>query len=402
MVSIWSRIMLAASLATSATAQTYSSCNPMKESCEADVGLASSSYSVDFTKGSDDDNWEGTGHGDIKYTSEGAEFTINKQGQSPTIQTQWYFFFGRLEVHMKAAPGQGIISSIVLLSDVLDEVDWEFLGGRPDEVQSNWYAKSSMDNTQSLTFPVENTQSEFHNYTVNWTPESCEWYINGVAVRTLKFAESQGGENYPQTPMRVKLGIWAAGDTSENAEGSKYIYQDVVRRKANDLEAVEWGGGPTDFSKVPFTMTVQKVKIENMNPAESYSYGDRSGSYKSIDFDKKDNGSDDKDDDEDEDEKESTTASETASKTTSETAESATETDSDSDATTMSTAKASETGSSDFKNNKAAETSGSESDATSTGSSASATAESDENSASGNMPKMWLSLGVLCAAMLTM
>ncbi|GKU08345.1 unnamed protein product [Fusarium langsethiae] len=385
MVSMWSRIVLAASLAASVTAQTYSSCNPMKKSCDADPGLAASSYTVDFTKGSDDDNWEGTGHGDVKYTSEGAEFTINKQGQSPTIQTKWYMFFGRLEVHLKAAPGQGIVSSIVFLSDVLDEIDWEFLGGRDAEAQSNWYAKGSSDNTQSLTFPVENTQSEFHNYTVYWTHESCEWFIDSVSVRTLDFAE----ENYPQTPMRVKLGIWAGGDVDDNAEGT-----------------VEWAGGETDFSKVPFTMTVQKVKIENLNPAESYSYGDQTGSYKSIDFDKKDNGSEGNADDEDEDKTESTTTSATASKTTSESAESATETasesGSDSDATTMSTAKASETGSSDFKNNKAAETGDSETDATSTGSSASATAESDENSASGNIPKMWMGLGALCAAMLMM
>lgn len=90
--------------------------------CDPDVGLAASSYTVDFTKGADDDNWEGTGHGDVKYTSDGAEFTIDKEGQSPTIQTKWHMFFGRLEVHLKAAPGQGIVSSIVFLSDVLDEM----------------------------------------------------------------------------------------------------------------------------------------------------------------------------------------------------------------------------------------------------------------------------------------
>jgi hypothetical protein len=90
--------------------------------CEANPGLAASSYSVDFRNGADDDNWEGTGHGEVKYTSEGAEFSINKQGDSPTLQSKWYMFFGRFEVHMKAAPGVGVVSSIVLLSDVLDEV----------------------------------------------------------------------------------------------------------------------------------------------------------------------------------------------------------------------------------------------------------------------------------------
>ncbi|KAF0641437.1 hypothetical protein FPSE5266_02218 [Fusarium pseudograminearum] len=385
MVSAWSKIAMAASLAASVTAQTYTSCNPMKKSCDPDVGLAASSYMVDFTKGADDDNWEGTGHGDVKYTSDGAEFTIDKQGQSPTIQTKWHMFFGRLEVHLKAAPGQGIVSSIVFLSDVLDEIDWEFLGGRPNEAQSNWYAKSSSDNTQSLTFPVDNAQADFHNYTVHWTQESIEWYIDSTKVRTLAYPS--GGVNYPQTPMRIKLGIWAGGDTKQNEEGT-----------------IEWAGGPTDFSKAPFTMTVQKVMVQNLNPSDSYSYGDQTGSYKSIKFDKKDNGSDDEDKDEDKDDTESTSASATASKTDSKTTESATETatatDSDSDSTTMSTAaKSSETGSSDFKNNKAEETSGSET-GTSTGSSASSTASSDESSAAGNMPNMWLSLGVLCGAML--
>lgn len=162
-------------------------------------------------------------------------------------------------------------------------------------------------------------------------------------------------------------------------------------------KAIQWAGGETDYKDVPYTMTVQKIKVENLNPADEYSYGDQSGSYKSIKFDKKDNGSDDKDEDDDDDENKSTTASETASKTASETADSTAKTDSDS--TTMSTARASETASGDFKNNKAAETSDADADATSTGSSASSTAESDKNSASGNLPKMWLSLGALCAAM---
>lgn len=40
------------------------------------------------------------------------------------MQSNFYIFFGVVSTVMKAAPGQGIISSIVMESDDLDEVDW--------------------------------------------------------------------------------------------------------------------------------------------------------------------------------------------------------------------------------------------------------------------------------------
>ena len=54
------------------------------------------------------------------------DFFMNKYPDAWTkeYETENYFFFGSLEVKMKAAPGDGIISSIVMESDALDEVDW--------------------------------------------------------------------------------------------------------------------------------------------------------------------------------------------------------------------------------------------------------------------------------------
>lgn len=49
--------------------------------------------------------------------------------------------FGKVEVVLKAAPGAGIVSSFVMQSDDLDEIDWEWLGSDPDEVQSNFFGK---------------------------------------------------------------------------------------------------------------------------------------------------------------------------------------------------------------------------------------------------------------------
>jgi hypothetical protein len=68
--------------------------------------------------------------------------------------------------------------------------------------------------------------------------------------------------------MRLKLGNWAGG-AEGNAEGT-----------------IEWAGGETDFSKAPFDMYVQDVSITNYNPAASYEYGDKSGSWQSIKINK--------------------------------------------------------------------------------------------------------------------
>ncbi|KAJ0160339.1 putative glycosidase crf1 [Colletotrichum tanaceti] len=255
---------LVALLATSTFAQTFTDCDPTKKTCPANPGLAKSNYEVDFTKGADHDAWS-VAAGDVSYTSEGAEFTLHKKGDSPTIETSWFFFFGRVEVVMKAAPGTGIVSSVVIESDNLDEVDWEWLGGKDAEVQTNYFGKGNTTSYDRGAFhPVAATQTEFHNYTIDWTTEAITWYINGALVRTLHYADALGGKNFPQTPARLRLGIWAGGDP-DNTEGT-----------------IAWAGGETDYTKAPFTMTVQKVAITNANPAESYTFGDRTGDWTSI------------------------------------------------------------------------------------------------------------------------
>jgi hypothetical protein len=64
-------------------------------------------------------------------------FTVSKSGDSPQLTSKWYIMFGKVEFTAKAAPGAGIVSSFVLQSDTLDEIDWEWLGADPNEVQSN-------------------------------------------------------------------------------------------------------------------------------------------------------------------------------------------------------------------------------------------------------------------------
>jgi beta-glucanase (GH16 family) len=280
-----------------ALAQTFTKCNPMEKTCPKDIALNSASFTSDFASDPNaEDSWTKAAYTTITYDNQGAQFRIEKPGQAPTMDTNFYFFFGRVDVTMKPAPGQGIISSIVLESDDLDEVDWEFLGGVDNQVQTNFFGKgdtSSYD--RMIQYGVDSAQDIYHTYSLDWTAERIQWIIDGTVVRELKYTDSVAlngkvstpgkpnnvkqstnkQQTFPQTPMRLKLGSWAAG-ADGNAEGT-----------------ISWAGGETDFSKGPFDMYVQDVSITNYNPAESYEYGDKTGSWQSIKINKGDGSSSD-------------------------------------------------------------------------------------------------------------
>lgn len=112
----------AAALAVAqASAQTYTTCNPLDTTCPADTGTTVATQTFDFTQNLD--GWT-TIAGTVPTGSNGAQFTVAKDGGAPTIETDFYIFFGEVSVTMQAAPGTGIVSSIVLESDDLDEIDW--------------------------------------------------------------------------------------------------------------------------------------------------------------------------------------------------------------------------------------------------------------------------------------
>jgi hypothetical protein len=183
------------------------SCNPLNGTCPADAALGATA-SFDFSSTVNANIWNMTA-GPMTYGSGGAQFTVAERGQSPTIQSNLYIFFGTVSVFMRASTGQGIISSIVLESDDLDEVDWEIIGGNTTHVETNYFGKGNTNTTfpRAVYYPVSpSPQSEYHNYTTHWTSEKLEWYIDGKLVRTL-LATDNAGFDYPQTPMNIRLGL---------------------------------------------------------------------------------------------------------------------------------------------------------------------------------------------------
>jgi beta-glucanase (GH16 family) len=249
------------------TAQTTTDCNPLdRTDCPACPALGTNA-TFDFTsKSASSDVWTADA-GTVDYSSStGGDYTINSQGDSIRITSKFYIFFGRVSVLMRAAPGRGIVSSIVMESDDLDEVDWELIGGNNSYVQSNYFGKGNTTSfDRAVWHPIDDPQGNFRNYTTVWTKEKLDWYIDDELVRTLNYEDALEGKNYPQTPMFVRLGLWAGGDPEKNPKGT-----------------VEWAGGETDFSQAPFTMSVKNVYVEDFSSGSKYIYGDKSGSYQSI------------------------------------------------------------------------------------------------------------------------
>ncbi|PGH06915.1 hypothetical protein AJ79_06388 [Helicocarpus griseus UAMH5409] len=243
-------------------AQTFSDCNPMEQSCPPNPALGGHA-TFDFKSASERFDVVGTAP---TYGPDGASMTVAKQGDAPTLVSKFYIMFGHVDFVIKAAPGTGIVSSALLQSDTLDEIDWEWLGGRVNQVQTNYFGKNQQGTFDRGQFHQDpGAHSDYHKYSIDWTVDRIEWRINDQVIRTLNAAEAgQQGTSYPQTPMAIRAGVWAGGDPS------------------NPPGTIEWAGGQTDYSAGPFVMGLKSIDVTDYSTGKEYRFTDRSGNWQSI------------------------------------------------------------------------------------------------------------------------
>jgi beta-glucanase (GH16 family) len=262
-------LVLAAGMAS---AQTFTDCNPTEKSCPCDDALGKT-ITTDFTKGKSDD-WVLEDGTSMTYSgSDGAQFTIAKGTDAPTIKSSKYIFFGKVSVTMKASPGTGTVSSFILESDDLDEIDWEWLGSTDSSVESNFFGKGNTTTyDRAIYHPVSTPIETYHEYTIDWTSEYVKWYIDGALTRTLLYTDALalGGKNFPQTPMMVKMGNWIGCADAKAAADPK------------TKGTCDWAGGYVDLTKGPYVMNVKSVTVQDYGSGSQYCYSDLTGSFQSI------------------------------------------------------------------------------------------------------------------------
>ncbi|KAL7960693.1 glycoside hydrolase family 16 protein [Trichoderma compactum] len=246
-----------------ASLKDLSQCDPLKKDahCPPDPGFASKT-SFDFTKATWNDQFtsfwtvDSSTQQDKRQLTfnntdgEGASFNIWQDSQAPTLTSNKYLLFGKVSVEVQAVKGPGIITAIVLKSDSGDEIDWELLGAFENQAQTNYfYDGQPLFNTYNTTYHLDTSSfASTQKYGIEWTPTNLSFSINNIIRKSWHIGDIPAYK-WPQTPMQVKLGIWAVSNSS-------------------DPGTVVWAGGlpnwtSHDADKNPYSAYFKTVELED-------------------------------------------------------------------------------------------------------------------------------------------
>ncbi|QUC23586.1 uncharacterized protein UV8b_07827 [Ustilaginoidea virens] len=198
--------------------------------------------------------------------------TMPKNSVGTVLASTTYMWYGNVKARFKTSRGAGVITAFILLSDVKDEIDYEFVGVDLKTAQTNYYFQGITNYHNSGNISLSDTFYNYHDYEIRWTPDKIEWLIDGQVGRTKLRSDTWNATSqnwmYPQTPARVQLSIWPGG-AATNAKGT-----------------VDWAGGPIDWNAPDiknvgyFYATFAEVSIQcynaksgpGTNSGKSYTY----------------------------------------------------------------------------------------------------------------------------------
>ncbi|GIJ99245.1 putative glycosidase crf2 [Aspergillus viridinutans] len=210
--------------------------------------------------------------------------TMPKNSVGTLIANNHYLWYGKISAKIKSSRGAGVVTGFILLSDTKDEIDYEFVGADLTHVQTNYYFQGILDyhHGGNASVPGGDTFGAWHEYTIDWKPEAITWSVDGEVKRTLTkestYNETSKQYMYPQTPSRMQLSLWPAGQAS-NAEGT-----------------IAWAGGEINWDSEDikntgyYYATFGEITVECYDPpsgadvkgSKAYIFKDKAGLESSI------------------------------------------------------------------------------------------------------------------------
>lgn len=127
--------------------------------------------------------------------------------------------YGRWEIRMKAAATPGTVSSFFTyyndsylgLPKPWREIDIEILGNKPTQFQSNLITGNAASKVTSEDYHTNGTDlsNSYHVYTLDWTPDSIVWRLDGKTVRKTD-ATDQQVVDLRDSMQTYRMNLWAS------------------------------------------------------------------------------------------------------------------------------------------------------------------------------------------------
>jgi Glycosyl hydrolases family 16 len=71
--------------------------------------------------------------------------TMPANSVGTVLASSVYMWYGNIKAKLKTSRGQGVVTAFILLSDVKDEIDYEFVGVDLQTAQTNYYFQGIPD-----------------------------------------------------------------------------------------------------------------------------------------------------------------------------------------------------------------------------------------------------------------
>ncbi|KAF7327414.1 Glycoside hydrolase family 16 protein [Mycena kentingensis (nom. inval.)] len=157
---------------------------------------------------------------------------LTEQNVGVRLSSTRFVHFGKITTTLQTGKWNGVVTGFITMSNVKDEIDWEFPGSKTTEGQTNYFSLGVFDDHGGQHGGLSDTHENFHDFTIDWSPTAIVFQIDGNTVRTINQADTvlNGVSHFPNTPARIQLSLWPAGLAS------------------NPPGTIQWGGGTVDWN----------------------------------------------------------------------------------------------------------------------------------------------------------
>lgn len=119
------------------------SCVPNPACSASDYKLTSLDGVMDISKYLGDPSsatWVSSGT-PLAYNNEAILLTLAPDTSGTLLASSFYVWYGKISATLTTSQGAGVVTAFIMMSDVKDEIDFEFVGVDVQHAQSNYYSQ---------------------------------------------------------------------------------------------------------------------------------------------------------------------------------------------------------------------------------------------------------------------